>query len=266
MPYFTTPDNCKLYYTIDNFKTDQPVVVFLNGTCQTTIYWEPHAAAFAKHFRVLRYDARAQGKSDIGAQPISADIHIRDLTHLLEHLSVQQAHLVGISHGAYIALYLAAKAPQWIKRLVLCSIGRDSQAYIKQLVQSWLQILQRSDLTTMAWAVMPLVFGKRFLDQNREIVDKIVAAIAVRNHKDALIAHFKAMADYPLLETFINTSPCPTLVISGADDPIVSRPDARQLAADCQAQYQMISETGHSIPAEAPALFQQMVLDFLKPR
>ena len=173
---------------------------------------------------------------------------------------------LGISHGAYIALYLAAKAPKWINRLVLCSIGKDSQAYVKQIVQSWLQILQRSDLTTMAWAVMPLVFGKRFLDQNREIVDKIVAAIAVRNHKDALIAHFKAMTDYPLLETFINTRPRPTLVISGADDPIVSHPDARQLARDCHGQYQMFPETGHSIPAEAPALFQQVVLDFLKQR
>jgi 3-oxoadipate enol-lactonase len=55
----------------------------------------------------------------------------------------------------------------------------------------------------------------------------------------------------------------PTLVISGADDPIVSQPDARQLAKDCHGQYEMFAETGHSIPAEAPALFQQVVLDFL---
>lgn len=263
MSYFTTPDNCKLYYTIDNFKTDRPVVIFLNGTGQTTINWEPHVAAFAKHFRVLRYDARSQGKSDIGIHHISAEIHIRDLTYLLEHLNVHQAHLVGISHGAYIALCLAAKAPEWIDRLVLCSIGRDSQAYVKQIVHSWLQILQRSDLTTMAWAVIPLVFGKCFLNQNQTILDKIAAAIAIRNNKDALIAHFKAINNYPLLETFMNNIRYPTLVISGADDPIVSQPDARQLAKDCHGQYKMFAETGHSIPAEAPALFQQLVLGFL---
>ena len=263
MPYFTTPDNCKLYYTTDNFEADRPAVVLLNGTSQTTIYWEPHAAAFAKHFRVLRYDARAQGKSDIGNHPISAEIHTSDLINLLEHLSVQKAYLVGISHGAYIALRLAATAPEGVDRLVLGSIGNDSQAYVKQVVQAWLQILQRTDLETMAWAVMPLVFGKRFLNQNRKIVAKIVAAIAVRNNKEALMAHFRAMSDYPSPETFVNSIQCPTLVISGFDDPIVSQLDARQLAKDCHGRYEMFPETGHSIPAEAPALFQQVVLDFL---
>ena len=263
MPYFTTPVNCKLYYTTDNFEADQPVVIFLNGTFQTTIYWELHAAAFAGHFRVLRYDARAQGKSDIGTLQISAEIHIRDLTCLLEHLNVHQAHMVGISHGAYVALKLAATAPDGVDRLVLCSIGNDSQAYVKQITHAWLQILQRADLETMAWAVMPLVFGKRFLNQNREIVGKIIAAIAIRNDKEALIAHFRAISEYPSPETFVHSIQCPTLVVSGADDPIVSQSDAQQLAKNCHGHYKMLPEIGHSIPAEAPASFQQVVLDFL---
>ena len=266
LPYLTTPDNCKLYYTTDNFKADRPAVVLLNGTSQTTIYWEPHAAAFAKHFRVLRYDARAQGKSDIGTHQISAEIHIRDLKKLLAHLSVQKTHLVGISHGAYIALILAATSPEWVDRLVLCSIGRDSQAYVKQIVQVWLQILNRSDLKTMAWAALPLVFGKRFLNQNQKISDKIVAAVAVRNDKEALIAHFRAISDYPSPESFVDSIQCPTLVISGSEDPIVSQLDARQLAKDCRGRHRMFPETGHSIPAEAPALFQKVVLDFLNSR
>jgi 3-oxoadipate enol-lactonase len=263
LPYFTTPDNCKLYYTTDNFEADHPVVIFLNGTIQTTIYWEPHAAVFAKHFRVLRYDARAQGKSDIGNRPISAEIHTSDLKQMLAHLNVPKAHLVGISHGAYVALKLAATAPEWVGRLALCSIGNDSQAYVKQIVHAWLQILQRTDLETMAWAVMPLVFGKRFLNQNRKIVDKVIAAIAVRNAKEALIAHFRAMSDYPSPETFVSSIQCPTLVISGSDDPIVSHRDARQLAKDCRGRHEIFAQTGHSIPAEAPALFQQVVSDFL---
>lgn len=266
MPYLTTPDNCRLYYTTDNFKAHRPAVVLLNGTSQTTIYWEPHAAAFAKHFRVLRYDARAQGKSDIGTRQISAEIHIRDLKKLLAHLGVQKTHLVGISHGAYIALRLAATSPEWVNRLVLCSIGRDSQAYVKQIVQAWLQILQRSDLKTMAWAALPLVFGKHFLNQNQEIAAKIVAAVAVRNDKEALIAHFRAVSDYPSPESFVNSIQCPTLLISGSEDPIVNHLDARQLAKDCHGRHRMFPETGHSIPAEAPALFQQVVLDFLNPR
>ena len=263
LPYFTTPDNCNLFYTTDNFNSDRPAIVLLNGTSQTTIYWEPHAIALANRFRVLRYDARAQGKSDIGRHPISAQTHISDLKKLFDHLNLPKAHLVGISHGAYIALRLAGDTPKMVDRLVLGSIGNDAQAYIKQVVQAWSRILERSDLETMAWAVVPLVFGRHFLNQHREIIEKIVAAIALRNNKAALMAHFKAISNYPPVEKFATSLHCPALVISGSDDPIVSCQDARQLAEKCHGRYEMFPETGHSIPAESPALFQETVLNFL---
>jgi 3-oxoadipate enol-lactonase len=266
LPYFTTPDNCRLYYASLGIDPSRPPVVFLNGTSQTTVYWEPHANAFSKHFGVLRYDARAQGRSDIGTRAVSAEIHTADLQNLLDHLNIQKIHLIGISHGAYIALRLAATAPNLVDRLVLCSIGKDSGAQVKLIARSWLEILQRADLETMAWAALPLVFGKSFLDQNQNILDKIVAAIAARNDKDALIAHFNAIANYPSPQSFLKTIKSPTLVISGSDDPIVFPQDARQMAKECHGRHEIFPETGHSIPAEAPALFQQMILDFLNQR
>ncbi len=266
MPYYTTPDNCKLYYTAHNFEPSRPLVVFLNGTSQTTIYWEPHVNAFSEHFGVLRYDARSQGQSDMGSREISAEIHISDLQGLLDHLNAQQTHLIGISHGAYIALRLAAVAPRLVNRLVLCSIGKDSQEHVKLIVRSWLEILQNTDLKTMAWAALPLVFGKRFLNQNKDILDKIVSAIEARNKKEALIAHFKAISDYPSPQIFLKIIQCPTLVISGSDDPIVRQQEARQLAKDCHGRHEIFPKTGHSIPVEAPALFRQVAIGFLNPK
>ena len=264
MPYFTTPDNCRLYYATHHIEPSRPPVVFLNGTSQTTVYWEPHANVLSGHFGVLRYDARAQGKSDIGTCEVSAEIHTADLKKLLDHLNVQKAHLIGISHGAYIALRLAATTPNLVDRLVLCSMGKDSGAKVKLIIRSWLEILQRADLKTMAWATLPLVFGKRFLNHNHNILDKIVTAIAARNDKNALITHFNAIANYEPIESFLKTIKCPTLVISGSDDPIVTPQDARQLAMECHGRHHLFQETGHSIPAEAPELFQQAILDFLK--
>jgi len=135
---------------------------------------------------------------------------------------------------------------------------------VKLIVRSWMEILQRADIETMAWASLPLVFGKRFLNHNRNILDKIVAAIAARNDKKALIAHFNAIANYAPIESFLKIIKCPTLVISGSDDPIVTPQDARQLATECHGRHEIFPATGHSIPAEAPALFQQAIHDFLR--
>lgn len=263
MPYYTTPDKCRLYYITDNFDAAGPPVVFLNGTSQTTVNWELHAANLSNYYRVLRYDARAQGQSDIGSRELTAEVHITDLQNLLDHLNVHQAHLIGISHGAYIALRLAAATPRLVNRLVLCSMGNDSRQKVKQIIRSWLEILQRSGPKAMARDVLPLVFGNDFLNQNKAILDKFATAITVRNTKEALIAHFNAAFRYPPPAAFLRAIHCPTLVLSGSEDRIVDPKDASQLAEACRGRHIIIPHTGHSIPVEAPALFQQTILDFL---
>ena len=45
MPYLRTDDGCSLYYETVGFELARPVVVFLNGTLQTTMYWKVIAAS-----------------------------------------------------------------------------------------------------------------------------------------------------------------------------------------------------------------------------
>ena len=163
MPYFRTKDDCSIYYETEGFDSTQPVVVFLNGTMQSTVYWKMHAAALKNRFRVLTYDARAQGQSDLGKQELSLERHAADFAALLKHLGVQKVHLVGLSHGAKVALAYAADFPECIVRLVLCSVGAKSTCRARLCVRSWLEILKSSGLEGMVWASLPVVFGESFL-------------------------------------------------------------------------------------------------------
>ena len=122
MPYFTTPDNCRLYYTFSEQDPDLPVLVFLNGLAQTTTYWHAQANFFGDDYRVLRYDGRAQGSSDGGRAPLSPARHVADLLALFDHLGIDSASLVGLSHGAYIATAFAARHPERVTRLVVCNL------------------------------------------------------------------------------------------------------------------------------------------------
>ena len=54
------------------------------------------------------YDARAQGRSDLGERELSLERHAEDFAALLKHLEVEKVHLVGLSHGAKVALAYAA--------------------------------------------------------------------------------------------------------------------------------------------------------------
>jgi len=235
----------------------------LNGTMQTTLNWRPHSRIFKDHFRVVTYDARAQGKIDLGEQSLTLDLHVQDLSELLHHLKIKKAHLVGLSHGAYVALAFASRLPDVVGRLILCSISAEKSAQANIIVRSWLEILQLSGLRSLAWTVLPLVFGEVFLKQNKRIIDKMVEAIVVRNNKDALIAQLKAINNYPAPRSLAKKINCPALVISGSQDQLVNPKEASQLADLCKGRYEEISGVGHSVQAETPELFNKIVLEFL---
>jgi len=262
MPHFTTPDGCRLFYTTYGVDTSDPVVIFLNGTTQTTLYWGNHVPAFAKHHGMVFYDARGQGQSELGSGPISLNLHVADLKNLMAHLAVDRARLVGLSHGARLALEFALEFPDRIDRMVLCSIGAQTSDRARAIVRSWREVLQRSDLKAMAWAALPTVFGNRFLSDHWAIIDKIINAVAMRNSKRALLCQLDAVLSYPAPERIPADFDTPTLVIWGSEDLLVEADDARQLAHRCRARHRQLTGIGHSIPAEAPEIFQKLVLEF----
>ena len=263
MPYFTTKDACKIFYTTYGVETSNPVVIFLNGTTQTTLYWGGLVPAFSKHFGLLCYDARAQGQSDLGDIPISLKLHVADLKDLLEYLAIDKAHLVGMSHGAWVALAFSAEFPEMVDHLVLCSLSAKTNDRSRAIVRSWLEILRLSGLEAMAWAALPTVFGNSFLNQHRKILDKIVDAVVLRNGRRSLIAQLEAVLRYPPPGNMTKNLNQPALVISGVDDPIIDPSDVRRLADLCNARHAELAGIGHSIPAEAPRIVEKLVLEFL---
>ena len=263
MPYFTTQDGCKIFYRTHGIDTSDRVVIFLNGTTQTTLYWGAHAPAFSKHFGLLFYDARTQGQSELGDEPITLTLHVADLKELSAHLGIDNAHLVGLSHGARLALALASDSPEMVDRLVLCSLGAKTNYRSRAAVQSWLKILQLSGLEAMAWAALPTVFGSNFLRHHHKAMAMIVAAVVKRNNKKALIAQLEAILRYPATDRMPDDFSRPTLILSGSEDALVSPEDAGLLADHCNARHEELTGIGHSIPAEAPRMFEKLVLDFL---
>ncbi len=263
MPFVKTTDNCSIYYEMTGDGPGKPVVTFVNGTLQTTHNWKPAAKALAGHFRLLIYDARGQGESDLGDQPLSLALHVADLRHLLNEVAVHQTAIVGISHGARVALALADKAPNLISRMVLCSISTRASFRAKMIVRSWHEILQRHSLDAMVWAALPHVFGRTFLRDNEKQLARIVQTIVRRNHTESLRAHLTALHTYSPLGTVLQTLPFLSMVLTGEDDPLVSRAGAEEMARICGGRHMELKGIGHSIAAEAPELFVKLVEDFL---
>lgn len=265
MPFIKTQDGCSLYYEMLGEGPGKPTIVFINGTLQTTVYWKLAAKSLVDRYRVLLYDCRGQGESDLGDLPLSLKQHADDLQVLLYELGIHKTHIIGISHGARIGLVLANEHPDVVARMVLCSISTRSTLRAKLIVRSWFEILQRHSLDAMVWATVPHVFGSNYLRQNVNILDRIVKTIVRRNHTEALRAHLGAMQHYPPLIRDIRKTPFLTLVLTGEDDPLVTREGSQEIAQISGGRHKELKGIGHSIPAEAPELFITLVTEFLEP-
>jgi 3-oxoadipate enol-lactonase len=264
MPYYKTQDGCSLYYELLGDSPGKPTITFVNGTMQTTIYWKLVSRGLSDRFRLLFYDGRGQGGSDLGGTPLSLNLHSADLKGLLYELGIHETSLVGLSHGARVALAVADESPELVYRLVVCSISTRASFRAKMVVRSWREILQRHSLDAMVWASVPYIFGCHFLRQHEKQLDRMVKTLVRRNKTEALQAHLEALQKYTPLSTVLKPLPFLVLVINGEDDPLVTREGAEEIANICGGRHVELKDVGHSISAEAPDQFIRLVSDFLQ--
>ncbi len=110
-------DNGLLYYETAG---KGPALVLIHAGFLDSRMWDDQFALFSKTHKVIRYDVRGFGKSDIATSEFS---NYSDLHTLLEYLRVESASLLGNSMGGRIALDFAVEHPNEVQSLILVSPG-----------------------------------------------------------------------------------------------------------------------------------------------
>jgi 3-oxoadipate enol-lactonase len=87
--------------------------------------WGEWERDFAAQFRFVTYDRRGCGRSSCPSDGYELSNQAVDLAELLDHLSVESAHVIGSSAGGPIAIAFAALHPRRARSLVLVGTGLD---------------------------------------------------------------------------------------------------------------------------------------------
>jgi pimeloyl-ACP methyl ester carboxylesterase len=94
-------------------------------------------AEYAKHFTCISIDLRGTGESDNPRGAYSSEILADDVAAFMDALGLQSAHVVGLSLGAAVGMWLAAKYPGKVKSLSLHSGWPRTDPFVKTVVEGW---------------------------------------------------------------------------------------------------------------------------------
>jgi 3-oxoadipate enol-lactonase len=257
-----TANNCRFFYELDG-PADADVLVLSNGILMSTASWVHQVAAFAKRYRVLRYDCRGQWQSEHPAGPYTMEGHAEDLACLLDALGIAAAHIAGISYGAEISMIFAYRYPERTRSLLLASTVSEIGPALQGIAEMWLVAAERRDPDLFFAATYPFNFSERWIAANGP-------ALAAARDRYKLL-DFDAVAELCRAFLALNITgelhriAAPTLLAVGEEDTLKPRAYADIIAREIpHATYAIIPRAGHALVWEAPLAFNSLVLGFLE--
>ncbi len=117
----------RLYYEVHGPEGGTPIVLLHGGNPAIETSWERILPALARTHRVIAFDQQGHGRTADVDRPFTFEGSADDTAALLAFLTVSKANLMGFSNGANIAMQVAIRHPQVVRRLVVASgmVKRD---------------------------------------------------------------------------------------------------------------------------------------------
>src|SRR5438093_872013 len=113
----TTADGTRLYWEEGG---DGDPLLLIQGLGWSAAMWFRLLPALEARHRVIRYDARGIGRSQVPAGPYSIELMADDAVTVLDAAGADTAHVFGCSLGGIVAQELTLSHPDRVRSLTLC--------------------------------------------------------------------------------------------------------------------------------------------------
>ncbi len=225
-------------------------------------------AEYAKHFTCISLDPRGAGETDKPGGVYSTELLADDVAAFMEAMGIQRAHVAGLSFGAAIGMWLAAKYPARVTSLSLHSAWPKTDAFLRAVVEGW-QVMARASgsaaelivLGIFPWCFTPELYATR-PDYIRSLADfvrsrPVQPLEAFERQSNAVIAHD--------VEAQLNRIRVPTQITFGRHDRLTSTRFADRLrGAIPSSEVVIFEDCAHAPIYERVDEFNQRTLAFLR--
>jgi 3-oxoadipate enol-lactonase len=241
-------------------RSDAPALLLSNSLGSTLDMWEPQVAPLAERFRVIRYDLRGHGGSPVPDGPYALADLGADAVRLLDWLGIERAHVVGLSLGGMVSMWLGVHAPERVERLVVCCTSARLGP-----PEGWAEraaLVRRKGTQPLAASVVERWLTPAHRDAHPDLVSRLRAMVAATPAEG--YAGCCAAIEHMDLRGELSRITAPTLVIAGEQDP-ATPPEHGELIASLVpgARLEVVEGAAHLANLERPEAVSALLLAFL---
>jgi len=268
-------NNLRIAY-VDEGKSEE-AIIFVHGLGSYLPAWSMNVPVLRDRFRCIAVDLPGYGKSSKGLYPFTMEFYADVIAELMDTLNLDSATIAGHSMGGQIAMVMALKYPDKVKRLVLVSpagfeLFTDGE-------KQWFREVMTVDFvkSTPVQQIRANVVNN-FYNMPEAAEFMITDRIALRKARDfekycyTVVKSVQGMLAQPVYDELHRITQ-PTLIVFGEHDNLIPNPilhggSTRAIANAGaerlpQSKLLVIPQCGHFAQFEKPDIVNQAITEFM---
>ena len=240
-------------------------VVLVHGHPFDRSMWDPQVADLtAAGYRVITFDLRGYGASDVVPGITYLSDFAGDLAALLDHLKVARAVTGGLSMGGQIVMEFHRLFPDRVAALVLAdTVARAETGKGKQARAAMADRLVAEGMDGYAHEVLDTMVAPYNVTELTDVAAHVLGMMRNTPPQGAAAA-LRGRAERPDYGDSLTLAAVPALVAVGADDTFTPVADAEDLHGLLpEATLAVVQGAAHLPNLERPAEFNSLLRDFL---
>lgn len=242
-------------------------LLMIHGLGYDRFGWGPLRDLLARDFKVVVFDNRGVGDSDVPEGPYAVSQMVEDASAVLDAAGIERAHVFGVSLGGYIAQEFALAHPGRLQKLVLASTAPGGPRSVP-MPAAGLAAFGRFPAMEREAGLRLMVensLGSYGVREQPELVEEIYA---YRLERGPTLAGWQAQAYAGATFDAYDRSPgikAPTLVLQGGGDNVVDPRNAELLVELIpNARLELIPDRGHLLIWQEADRLAAIVKEFLE--
>ncbi len=223
---------------------------------------------YAKHFTCYSVDLRGAGLSGKPEGTYTTDLLADDVAAFMQAAGIDSAHVFGLSLGAAVGMFLAAKYPERVNSLSLHSAWSATDPFLRTVVEGWRIMAQGLDSVTdmVITGIFPWCFTPELYAARPEYIQSLADFVRSRPMPpvDAFLRQSGAVLGHDATAA-LGSITAPTLITFGEHDMVTSTRFAAPLSEGISdSELIVFSGSAHAPIYEITEEFNQRTLEFLQ--